>query len=386
MPSSRLYGLRDGDMSFADKLSNISWPLVVLLTAIAAVGFAMLYSAGSGNAEPWAMRHVVRFSVTLIIMLSLALIDLRFWFHQAYTIYAVVLVLLAAVDLIGMIGMGAQRWLDFGVFIIQPSELMKLAAILALARYFHTLPLEELCNRPLSLAVPLVLVLVPVALVVKQPDLGTAIMILFGSAAMMFLAGVRWWKFAAVMVAGLGALPLAWQFLHDYQKDRVLTFLDPERDPLGRGYHILQSKIALGAGGVFGKGFLQGSQSHLNFLPEKQTDFVFTMLGEEMGLIGGLGLIFLYVLVIGYGYSIALRCRHHFGRLLALGVSTTFFLYMFVNMAMVTGLIPVVGVPLPLVSYGGTAMLTVMLGFGLVLSVGIHKDIYIGRRGDAGNW
>lgn len=386
MPSSRLYGLRDGNMSFTDKLSNISWPLVVLLTAIAAVGFAMLYSAGSGNAEPWAMRHVVRFSVTLVIMLFLAMMDLRFWFHQAYTIYAVVLVLLAAVDLIGMIGMGAQRWLDFGVFIIQPSELMKLAAILVLARYFHTLPLEELRNRPLSLAVPLVLVLVPVALVIKQPDLGTAIMILFGSAAMMFLAGVRWWKFVAVMIAGLGMLPLAWQFLHDYQKDRVLTFLDPERDPLGRGYHILQSKIALGAGGVFGKGYLQGSQSHLNFLPEKQTDFVFTMLGEEMGLIGGLGLIFLYALVIGYGYSIALRCRHHFGRLLALGVSTTFFLYMFVNMAMVTGLIPVVGVPLPLVSYGGTAMLTVMLGFGLVLSVGIHKDIYIGRRGDAGNW
>jgi len=386
MPGSRLYGLRDGDMSFMDKLSNISWPLIILLAAIAAVGFAMLYSAGSGNAEPWAMRHVVRFCVTLIVMLFLAMVDLRFWFYQAYTIYAVVLVLLAAVDLIGMIGMGAQRWLDFGVFIIQPSELMKLAAILALARYFHTLPLEELRNRPLSLAVPLVLVLVPVALVIKQPDLGTAIMILFGSAAMMFLAGVRWWKFVAIMVAGLGMLPLVWQFLHDYQKDRVLTFLDPERDPLGRGYHILQSKIALGAGGIFGKGYLQGSQSHLNFLPEKQTDFVFTMLGEEMGLIGGLGLIFLYVLVIAYGYSIALRSRHHFGRLLALGVSTTFFLYMFVNMAMVTGLIPVVGVPLPLVSYGGTAMLTVMLGFGLVLSVGIHKDIYIGRRGDAGNW
>ncbi len=386
MPGSRLHGLRDNEMSYTDKLSHMNWPLVALLMAIAAVGFAMLYSAGSGSAEPWAMRHVVRFSVTLIIMLLLALVDLRFWFYQAYTIYAVVLVLLAAVDLIGMIGMGAQRWLDFGVFIIQPSELMKLAAILALARYFHTLPLEELRNRPLSLAVPLVLVLVPVALVIKQPDLGTAIMILFGAAAMMFLAGVRWWKFAAVIVAGLGMLPLAWQFLHDYQKDRVLTFLDPERDPLGRGYHILQSKIALGAGGVFGKGYLQGSQSHLNFLPEKQTDFVFTMLGEEMGLIGGLGLIFLYVLVIGYGYSIALRCRHHFGRLLALGVSTTFFLYMFVNMAMVTGLIPVVGVPLPLVSYGGTAMLTVMLGFGLVLSVGIHKDIYIGRRGDAGDW
>lgn len=386
MPSSRLYGLRDGEMSYKDKLSHISWPLVVLLIAIAAVGFAMLYSAGSGSAEPWAMRHVVRFGVTLIIMLLLALVDLRFWFHQAYTLYAVILVLLAAVDLIGMIGMGAQRWLDFGVFIIQPSELMKLAAILALARYFHTLPLEELRNRPLSLAVPLILVLVPVALVIKQPDLGTAIMILFGSAAMMFLAGVRWWKFATVVAAGLGMLPLAWQFLHDYQKDRVLTFLDPERDPLGRGYHILQSKIALGAGGVFGKGYLQGSQSHLNFLPEKQTDFVFTMLGEEMGLMGGLGLIFLYVLVIGYGYFIALRCRHHFGRLLALGVSTTFFLYMFVNMAMVTGLIPVVGVPLPLVSYGGTAMLTVMLGFGLVLSVGIHKDIYIGRRGDAGDW
>ncbi|MEZ5647885.1 MAG: rod shape-determining protein RodA [Alphaproteobacteria bacterium] len=383
---TRLYGLRDGDMSIGDKLGQINWLLVVFISIIAVVGFIMLYSAGGGNTEPWAMRHAVRFGIALVFMLGFAVIDLRFWFQQAYTIYAIILILLAAVDLIGMIGMGAQRWLDFGVFIVQPSELMKLAVILALARYFHSMPIEDLRNRPLSLIVPIVLVLVPVALVIKQPDLGTAVMILCGATAMMFLAGVRWWKFIVIIIAGCAAIPLAWQFLHDYQKERVLTFLDPERDPLGRGYHILQSKIALGAGGVFGKGYLQGSQSHLNFLPEKQTDFVFTMLGEEMGLLGGLGLIFLYVLVIAYGYSIALRCRHHFGRLLAIGVSTTFFLYMFVNMAMVTGLIPVVGVPLPLVSYGGTAMLTVMLGFGLVLSVNIHRDIYIGRRGDRGDW
>jgi rod shape determining protein RodA len=224
---------------------------------------------------------------------------------------------------------------------------------------------------------------VPSGLVLMQPDLGTAGMLILGGALMFFAAGVRLWKFAIVLVGGLSAVPIAWNFLRDYQKDRILTFLNPETDPLGAGYHILQSKIALGSGGLFGKGFLNGSQSHLSFLPEKQTDFIFTTLAEEFGLAGGLGLLVLYALIIGYGFAIALGCRSHFGCLLGLGVVTNFSLYVFINTAMVMGLIPVVGVPLPLISYGGTAMLAVMLGFGLLLNVGVHRDTRLNRSGEA---
>jgi rod shape determining protein RodA len=254
--------------------------------------------------------------------------------------------------------------------------------VLVLARYFHGVPPEDI-GRPHLLIVPALLVLIPAALVLKQPDLGTAMMLVLGGGAMFFLAGVRWWKFVIVLAAGAGAVPVAWRFLRDYQKERIYTFLDPESDPLGAGYHSLQSKIAIGSGGVFGKGFLQGTQSHLSFLPEKQTDFIFTMLAEEWGLVGGLVLLALYTLVFIYGYAIAFRCRNQFGRLLALGITVNFFLYVFINTAMVMGLIPVVGVPLPLISYGGTAMLTVMFGMGLLMSVYVHRDTRIGRFGDA---
>jgi rod shape determining protein RodA len=224
------------------------------------------------------------------------------------------------------------------------------------------------------------LIAIPTALVLRQPDLGTAVMLLIAGIALFWLAGVRLAVFTFMAIGTLLALPLAWQFLHNYQRKRILTFLNPESDPLGGGYHIIQSKIALGSGGLFGKGFLQGSQSHLNFLPEKQTDFVFTMLAEEIGLVGGLGLILLYVILLIYGFAISLGCRNQFGRLIGLGVTVTFFLYVFINIAMVTGLIPVVGVPLPLISYGGTAMMTVLIGFGLLLGVHVHRDIVIGRR------
>src|SRR5690349_8241880 len=216
----------------------------------------------------------------------------------------------------------------------------------------------------------------------KQPDLGTAMMLVLAGGAMFFLAGVRWWKFAIVIAGAAGAAPIAWRFLRDYQKNRILNFVNPENDPLGAGYHSLQSKIAIGSGGIFGKGFLMGSQAHLNFLPEKQTDFIFTMLGEEFGLAGGLALLGLYTLVFVYGFAIAFRSRNHFGRLLALGITVNFFFYVFINTAMVMGLIPVVGVPLPLISYGGTAMLTVMFGFGLLMSVYVHRDVRISRYGE----
>jgi len=374
--------LNKSDLSLGQKLWRLHWIFVLVLIATASVGFVMLYSAANGSLEPWAGRQILRFSMGLGLMLLVAMTNLRIWLKYSYAFYAVTLVLLGAVELGGTIGMGAQRWIDLGVINLQPSELMKVALVLALARYFHGGNMEEVA-RPTFLLAPLLMVAAPTALVLRQPDLGTAVMLVMGSGAIFFVAGVKMWKFAVLLLGALISAPVGWQFLREYQKQRVLTFLNPESDPLGSGYHIIQSKIALGSGGVFGKGFMQGSQSHLSFLPEKQTDFIFTMLAEEFGLMGGLGLLCLYILILAYGFNIALNCRNHYGRLVGMGVTTTFFLYVFINIAMVMGLIPVVGVPLPLISYGGTAMMTLLLGFGLLLSVHINRDEPIGRRGAA---
>jgi len=375
-------GRRRTGMTLGEKLRNVNWSLIALVTVIASIGFAMQYSAANGNVEPWAWRQAVRFATGVVLMLVIALVDLRFWLRQAYLIYAVGLGLLVLVEIMGITGMGAQRWVDLWVFRLQPSEVMKIALVLALARYFHGLTHDEARRLP-ALIVPIVMILAPAALVLRQPDLGTALLLVMSGGAILFLAGVRLWVFGVVVAAGLAMIPIGWQFLRDYQKERIFTFINPERDPLGAGYHILQSKIALGSGGLAGKGFLAGTQSHLNFLPEKQTDFIFTMLAEEFGLIGGLTLIALYVLVIAFGYAIALRSASHFGRLLGLGITTTFFVYVFINIAMVTGLIPVVGVPLPLVSYGGTALMTLMIGFGFLMGVSVHRDVVIPRRAGA---
>lgn len=371
---------RNPSLTLGQKFWSINWALVLLIVLLAGFGFAMLYSAANASLDPWASRQAVRFLLGLAVMLGVALVDIRFWFRLSYPLYLLALVLLVAVEVKGSIGMGAQRWIDLGVIQLQPSEIMKVALVMALARYFHGLTLEDVA-RPLYLIPPLFLAAAPAALVLRQPDLGTALMLLMVSGAVLFAAGVRWWKFALVIGAVGAAVPLVWSHLRPYQQKRVLTFLDPETDPLGAGYHIMQSKIALGSGGVLGKGYLQGSQSHLNFLPEKQTDFVFTMLAEELGMVGGLLLLALFFLVFVYGFAIALRSRNHFGRLLALGLTVNLFLYVFINVAMVTGLIPVVGVPLPLVSYGGTAMLTVLFSLGLVVSVSVHRDVRIARRG-----
>jgi len=368
------------EMTFVEKIFQISWTYILLISAVATVGFFMLYSAANGQWEPWASRQIVRFGVGIIAMLVLALINIRFYLRFAYVFYAIALLFLIAVEIKGTIGMGAQRWIDLGFMRLQPSELMKIALVMSVARYFHTLSIEDI-GRPTSLIAPLLMTFVPVALILKQPDLGTALMLIMASGIVFFAAGVRIWKFAVVTVAGLAAIPIGWNLLHTYQKNRVLTFLDPERDPLGAGYHILQSKIAMGSGGMFGRGFMQGTQSHLNFLPEKQTDFIFTMLAEEFGMVGGLSLVAMYSLIVVFGLVIALRSRHHFGRLLALGLTANFFLYVFINIAMVMGLIPVVGVPLPLISYGGTVMMTLMCGFGLIQCVNVHRDINLGRRG-----
>jgi len=373
-------GLNTPDLTLRQKLWQVHWLFIILLCTAAGVGLAMLYSAANGDMEPWASRQFARFCVGLVVMVSIALIDIRIWMRYAYVFYIISLGLLAIVEVAGTVGMGAQRWLNLGYFNLQPSELMKIALVLALARYFHGGSIEDV-GRPTYLIVPIFMIALPAVLVLRQPDLGTTLLLVMASGAIFFTAGVRMWKFAVVLVGGIGAAPIAWQFLHEYQKQRVLTFLNPESDPLGSGYHIIQSKIALGSGGLFGKGYMQGTQGHLRFLPEMQTDFIFTMLAEEFGMMGGLGLLGLYALILIYGFAMMLRCRNQFGRLVGAGITTTFFLYVFINIAMVMGLIPVVGVPLPLISYGGTAMMTLLIGFGLLLSVWIHRDVMIGRRG-----
>ncbi len=366
------------DLTLRMKLGRISWPLVVMLAMIASVGAAVLYSAGRGWA-PWAQLHLLRFAVGVVMMLTVAMIDIRHWRRLAYPIYGLGLGMLIWVEIAGEIGMGAQRWIELGFLQLQPSEIMKIALVMVYAHYFHGMNPGRI-SHPVALMLPLALLLMPVALVMRQPDLGTALLLIAGAGGLMFLAGVSWKYFAAAIALVLATLPIAWGFLRDYQKNRVLTFMNPEQDPLGTGYHIIQSKIAFGSGGVFGKGYMQGTQSHLDFLPEMQTDFIFTMFAEEMGLIGALLLLCLFAAVIAYGYVIAMRVSHQFGRLIVLGVILNFFLYVFINMAMVMGLIPVVGVPLPFISYGGTAMLTLLFGFGLVLSASVHRGVPIPEK------
>ena len=365
---------RDHGLGLYGKFWRIPWLFVLLLCAVAAVGYVALYSAGGGSAEPYAGRHAVRFGFGLVLMLLVALVDIRLIARLAWAGYLAGLGLLALVALHGEVGKGAQRWIDLGPLQLQPSEFMKIMLVLALAAWFHRVNWERMGN-PLSLVLPTLLVLAPVFLVFRQPNLGTALITLMIGGAVFFAAGVRLWKFGLLLGAASIAAPLVYDHLHDYQRARITTFLDPESDPLGAGYNIIQSKIALGSGGIWGKGFLQGTQGHLNFLPEKQTDFIFTMLAEEFGLVGALGTLGLLGCVVGFGYLVAFRCRHQFGRLLALGLATNFFLYVFVNVAMVTGSIPVGGVPLPLISHGGSALLTTMLGFGLLLSTHVHRDV-----------
>jgi rod shape determining protein RodA len=378
--ASVLDSARQTRASIGSKLLLVSWPLVLLICVLFAIGFAMLYSASGGKVDPWAGRQAVRFVVGIGMMLVVALVDIRFWFRHAYTYYGLVLALLFVVQIAGAIGMGARRWIDFGPVSLQPSEMMKVGVVLALARYFHAMD-EVAVNRVINLLIPLLMIGVPALLIVRQPDLGTTITVVLCGAAILFLAGLALWKFLLVGVAGASLVPVVWQFLHEYQRQRVLTFLDPSRDPLGTGYHITQSKIALGSGGLMGKGYLGGSQAHLNFLPEKQTDFIFTMLAEEFGLFGSLSLLFLFLMLIFYTLLIALRSRNHFGRLYAGGFAATLFIYVFINTAMVMGLLPVVGVPLPFISFGGTHLWAVLFGFGLLMSVSIHRHAEIGRHG-----
>lgn len=368
------------EMSIGARLKSISPMYLLTIILIASIGCLILYSAGKGSLSPWAGPHIFRFAVSFFLIIAIAVTDLKFWLKQSYKIYAVCLILLLIVEIEGDIGKGAQRWINLGFMQIQPSELMKIAAVLALARYFHTSFQEEVLQNK-SLLFPCILIALPVLLVLRQPDLGTAVMLCISAAVIFFLAGIQKWKFLAVAMIIAGAIPIIWNFLlHNYQKQRVLTFLNPEHDPLGAGYHILQSYITLGSGGLTGKGFLQGTQSYLNFMPEKHTDFVFTVLAEEFGLFGELFLLSLYIALIVMGFYIAFRCTSYFGKLVALGLTANLFFYMAINLGMVMGLVPVVGIPLPLVSYGGTSMLTQMISFGLIQCVYVNKNTVIGRK------
>ena len=369
---------KNQSLSLKEKFFNLSFSYIMFICILAATGIVVLYSAANGNWSPWALNQLIRFGMGFTVMIVLAMTDLKVLMKIAYPFYFIVLILLIYVEVKGTIGMGAQRWIDLKFFKLQPSELMKIALVLVLAKYFHSSSLQSI-ETMRGLVVPIILTMFPAFLVMTQPDLGTALMLIMSAGAIFFVVGVQIWKFVTVGITGLVFIPFAWHFLHDYQKNRVLTFLDPERDPLGSGYHIIQSKIALGSGGVFGKGFLKGTQSHLNFLPEKHTDFIFTMLSEEFGMIGAVFVVLINVLIIAYSFAFALRSTSYFGKLLAIGLATNFFLYVFINMAMVLGLIPVVGIPLALISYGGTVILSVMASFGIILSVCINRNVNLSK-------
>ncbi|MCA2006454.1 rod shape-determining protein RodA [Rhodobacteraceae bacterium R_SAG3] len=361
------------------KILFLNWPLVLLLSAAAGVGFLMLYSVAGGSFTPWVEPQAKRFLLGLGVMLVVAMVPIWFWRNISVVAYLLALVLLVAVELFGSVGMGAQRWVDIGPIRLQPSELMKITLVMVLAAYYDWLPANR-TSRPLFVLLPLFLILAPTFLVLKQPDLGTSILLLAAGGGVMFLAGVHWAYFAAVFAAAGGLVAAVfqsrgtdWQLLKDYQYRRIDTFLDPSQDPLGAGYHITQSKIALGSGGWSGRGFMQGTQSRLNFLPEKQTDFIFTTLAEEFGFVGGVMLLSIYVMIIVFCVSTAISAKDRFSSLVTLGIALNFFLFFAVNMSMVMGLAPVVGVPLPLVSYGGSAMLVLLAAFGIVQSANVHR-------------
>ncbi|HBS50180.1 MAG TPA: rod shape-determining protein RodA [Rhodobacteraceae bacterium] len=361
------------------KLAYLNWPLVLLLLAVAGVGFLMLYSVAGGSFSPWAEPQMKRFALGLGVMVALAMVPIWFWRSISGAAYLFSLILLVAVELFGAVGMGAQRWIDLGFMRLQPSELTKITMVMMLAAYYDWLPAKKI-SRPLWVLLPVLLILIPTALVLRQPDLGTSILLLAAGGGLMFLAGVHWAYFAAVIAAGTGLVVAvfqsrgtSWQLLKNYQYRRIDTFLDPSSDPLGAGYHITQSKIALGSGGVTGRGFMQGTQSRLNFLPEKHTDFIFTTLAEEFGFVGGVSLLVLYALIVLFCTTTALATSNRYASLVTLGIAINFFLFFAVNMSMVMGLAPVVGVPLPMVSYGGSAMLVLMAAFGIVHSANVHR-------------
>ena len=368
------------ELNTLSRLRSINYLFLSLLTIIFLFGVLSLYSVAGGEFNSWPIKHLQRFVIGAIAFFIICLIDIKFFFRFAYIIFFLSLLFLIIVPFIGTESYGATRWIRIAGISLQPSEFIKFTLILALAKYFHSIT-DESINFIRKFILPLIIILVPAIIVAVQPDLGTAIIIFIGGASVFWIVGLNYKYFISGGVIFILSIPLLWQYFKDYQKERIFTFFNPERDPLGNGYHIMQSKIALGSGGILGKGYQEGTQSHLNFLPEMHTDFIFTMFGEEFGFLGGLLLISLYAGVIVFSIKMGLESRSHFGRYLSLGVSTVFFIYVFVNISMVTGILPVVGVPLPLVSYGGSSMLAVMGGFGLLMNCYIHQKTIL-PKGD----
>jgi len=361
------------------KIFYINWAVVILLIAIASAGFLMLYSVAGGHIQVWAEPQMKRFVAGMFVMFAIAFVPIWFWRNMAGLAYGISLLLLLAVEFFGSVGMGAQRWIELGPLRLQPSELAKVTLVMLLAAYYDWLDVKK-TSRPLWVFIPVLFIMVPTILVLGQPDLGTAILLMAGGGVVMFCAGVHWLYFAAVIGLGGGGVATVllsrgtpWQLIKDYQYRRIDIFLDPGSDPLGAGYNITQAKIALGSGGWTGRGFMQGTQSRLNFLPEKHTDFIFTTLAEEFGFIGAFSLLVLYTLLLAFCITSAMQNKDRFASLVTLGIASTFFFYFSVNMLMVMGLAPVVGVPLPLVSYGGTSMIVLLAAFGVVQSAHVHR-------------
>ena len=359
-------------IKFSQKILRIDWLIILLSFFLIFMGCIALYSAAGGDWYPWAFLHFQRGMLGIFIAIFIAFIDIKVIYKFAWLPLIIIIFLLLFLHFSGV--NSVNRWIDLGVISLQPSELAKVAIVLALARFFHDVPLRDQ-GKILYFIVSIIFIAPVIFLTMIQPDLGTSIMQTLILASIIFLAGIRVWVIILSSTIFISSLPIIWFQLHDYQKLRILTLLDPSRDILGSGYHITQSKIALGSGGVFGKGFLMGTQSHLNFLPEKHTDFVFTMLGEEFGLLGGIIIIFLFFILITYAFFISIFQTSQFGRLLCSGLAFLIFTYVFVNIGMVSGIIPVVGAPLPLISYGGTSMLTIFICIGLVMSASINRNI-----------
>lgn len=369
--SSSLQGRPRGT---GEKLSRLNWAIITLLCALAVTGVIMHFSVAEGSWAGRPLSHGGRFALVLAVVIGVALLDARIWMAAAYPVYFGALALLVGVELFGETRMGATRWLDIGFMSLQPSEIMKIGIVLSLARYYHNIDPRNAGSLLWSIP-PLLMIAAPVALVMHQPDLGTSMLIAAAGVGIMFLAGLRWRYIIPAGAAAVGGAIAAYFFvLHQYQRDRINTFLNPDADPLGTGYHVAQSKIAIGSAGLFGKGYLQGTQSQGDFLPEKHTDFIFTMIGEEFGLLGALSVLGLYFALFILTMAVSARARTMFGRLAAAGIALTLALYVFINTSMVIGLVPVVGIPLPLISFGGTAMLTLMAGYAVVLSIDLHRD------------
>ena len=362
-----------GNLTIRDKLLSFDYFLVLLILLLGIISIFAMYSTERGNMGYYTISHLYRFSTFFLLFIFLSFIKINFWHKGAYLFYLGILILLIAVDLYGVSSSGSKRWINLFFINLQPSELMKVALIIFLSRYYNKIPAENVANFK-YIIIPIAALIVPFFLVILQPDLGTALLIIASGAAVIWLVGFRIKFFLYSFLIFVCLLPVGISFLKPYQKARILTFLNPERDPLGAGYQIIQSKIAVGSGGIFGKGFLFGSQSYLDYLPEKHTDFIFTLFAEEFGFIGCLVLLTIYALIIQRITKIGQACRNNFARLYCFGFAAAFFIYVTVNMSMVLGLLPIVGAPLPILSYGGSSMLSMMIGLSIVMSCKIHSS------------